>query len=89
MNLFELAEENYRAAIASAPNFAQAHNNLGGLLEKTNRLEEAEEQYRRAILIDGRYAEAHSNLGMRFMAKGDYANALKSFDNQKILNDKF
>ena len=85
MNLFELAEENYRAAIASAPNFAQAHNNLGGLLEKTNRLEEAEEQYRRAILIDGRYALAHSNLGTHFMAKGDYAKALKYFDNSAEL----
>lgn len=85
MNLLDLAEENYRAAIASAPSFAQAYNNLGGLLERTNRLEEAEEQYRRAILIDGRYALAHSNLGMRFMAKGDYAKALNSFDNSAEL----
>ena len=85
MNLPDLAEENYRAAIASTPNFAQAHNNLGGLLEKTNRLEEAEEQYRRAILIDGRYALAHSNLGTHFMSKGDYAKALKYFDNSAEL----
>jgi tetratricopeptide (TPR) repeat protein len=55
----EEAEEEYREALRLKPDYAQAHNNLGGTLGKH---EEAEEEYREAIRLKPDYAKAHYNL---------------------------
>ena len=39
----------YRAALKADPDFADAHNNLAGAFEHTNRPEDAEAHYRQAI----------------------------------------
>jgi len=59
------AEAAYRAAIAADPGFAQAHNNLGLLLEhKRQDVDGAEAAFRAAIAADPGYARAHFNLGV-------------------------
>ena len=57
-------QQHYRRAIAIDPEHADAHCNLGDLLE--NHKEDygsAEQHYRRAIAIDPEHADAHCNLG--------------------------
>jgi len=50
-------------AIAQAPDFAEAHNNLGNLLQMTGALEEAVAAIALAVGLRPAYAEAFRNLG--------------------------
>jgi tetratricopeptide (TPR) repeat protein len=61
---FAEAEKVLRAALSLNWSNAVAHNNLGFLREKQNRLDEAMTQYERAIAIDPNYVLAHNNLGI-------------------------
>ena len=53
----------YGRAIRIAPDFPEAHNNLGNALQIAGSLEESVRCYQRALGISPRYAEAHRNLG--------------------------
>ena len=46
------------------PQDAEAHNNLGVLLQEQGKLYEAEKSHRKAIELKPDYAEAHYNLGV-------------------------
>lgn len=61
--LGEQAEAYWREALRCAPQFADAHNNLGNLLHQQRRLAEAETAYRSAVAVDPDHQEAHYNLG--------------------------
>jgi tetratricopeptide (TPR) repeat protein len=52
----------YQAAIAIAPDYAEAHNNLGNAYAAGGQLPEAVSEYRLAIKLNPDYAEAHYNL---------------------------
>tara|TARA_B100000676_G_scaffold53280_1_gene52478 strand:+ start:639 stop:2186 length:1548 start_codon:yes stop_codon:yes gene_type:complete len=58
-----------------APKDAEAHNNLGSILNRMGRLEEAEASCKRAIELRPDFAEAHSNLGNTLNALGRFAEA--------------
>ncbi len=45
--------------IALKPDFAEAHNNLGIVLQELGRLDEAEASYTQAIALKPDFAEAH------------------------------
>ncbi len=60
----------FRQAIAFKPDFAQAHNNLGGALVEKGQLDEGITAYRNAIRIMPDYAGAHYNLGIALQTKG-------------------
>ncbi len=55
------AEEYYRKAIETNPDFAEAHNYYSQLLQKLNRIDEAIEHYKKAIEIDPKLSWAHYN----------------------------
>ncbi len=57
------------------PDFAQAHNNLGSVLNTQRRWKEAEAACRRAIALDAQLAEAHNNLGIALKAQGRLAES--------------
>lgn len=62
------AEECFRKTLRMAPDCAEAHANLGLLLEKRGASGDAEACYRRSIALHWRCAESHLNLGA-FLAK--------------------
>jgi Flp pilus assembly protein TadD len=60
---FGQAIEHYRAALRLAPDFYQAHNNLGGVYVKQGDLKAAEKELRRALELSPNSAQAEFNLG--------------------------
>ncbi|MBV5277423.1 tetratricopeptide repeat protein, partial [bacterium] len=64
------AESSYRRAIELAPDYHQAHGNLGNTLEELSRFGEAENSYRRAIELKPDYAPARTNLGILLLSLG-------------------
>jgi Flp pilus assembly protein TadD len=68
---FTLAELHNRKAIELNPQYAEAYNNLGVLLDKDeSRWTEAEECYRKAIELNPQDADAYYNLGI-LLSKGE------------------
>ncbi|MBF0213118.1 MAG: tetratricopeptide repeat protein [Magnetococcales bacterium] len=57
------AEAAYREALQLDPNHAEAYNNLGVLLQESNRIEEAGIAFREALRLKPDYAGAWNNLG--------------------------
>ena len=74
-----LAEEELREAIRLAPEYPDAHYNLGGVLQAQGSVRQAIGAYRRAIALDPTYSEAHNNLGTLLDTTGDRANALAHY----------
>ena len=85
------AEEISREGLSIAPNYANAHFQLGKALVAQKRYEEAREAYRAAI-ADGEFAhlqfvlddqvyvwKAHSEIGASFVAQGDEKSASEWF----------
>ncbi len=58
------------APCSSPPEFAEAHNNLGGAYRDLGQLGDAVTSYRRALAIKPHFALAHCNLGDAYLALG-------------------
>ena len=58
------AEALFRETVRLAPDFAEAHANLGLLLDQEDMLAEAEHQYLHAITLNPNLGKTHSNLGV-------------------------
>jgi Tfp pilus assembly protein PilF len=65
----------YRRAVQCDPSLAEAHYNLGILLQRQGRAAGAMQCYRDAIRARADYAQAHNNLGMLYLAQGDLEKA--------------
>jgi Tetratricopeptide repeat/Glycosyltransferase family 9 (heptosyltransferase) len=70
----------YRAALARAPDNANAHNSLGAALLRQDDLEGAEASLRRALALRPGFPEALNNLGRVARADGRLAEATRHFD---------
>jgi tetratricopeptide (TPR) repeat protein len=70
------AEAAYRAAIRLKPDYSEAHNNLGAILnDRLGRSQEAEAAFREAIRLKKDDSDAYSNLGNALYAQGKQKEA--------------
>ncbi len=70
-NRLDDAIEQFEHAIAIAPEFADAQNNLGIALATSGRPTLAVEHFEEAVRINPRYADAHHNLGLALLRTPD------------------
>jgi Flp pilus assembly protein TadD len=73
------AAERFKAAVAQAPGYAEAHNNLALALAEGGRLTEAVEEYKLALKLRPEYPEAETNLGVALAAAGRQGEAIGHF----------
>ncbi|PPR26906.1 MAG: hypothetical protein CFH38_00421 [Alphaproteobacteria bacterium MarineAlpha10_Bin1] len=71
------AERCYRRVLAVRPEFADAHNNLGAVLQLQEHSKRAAESFRRAIALMPDYAQAHCNLGVALRRLGRLNEAIQ------------
>ena len=71
--------ECFQRAIALAPRYALAHNNLGAVFANVGRLNDALAEYRRAVELDGKYIEARCNLAGMLLQLGSPADAVAEY----------
>ena len=74
------AARHYRDAIAAAPEYAEAHNNLGQVLATQGRLAEAAAQLRQSLRLLPGAAEIHNNLGHVLGSQGALDEAIRHFE---------
>jgi Tfp pilus assembly protein PilF len=78
---YEEALDCYQRALKLQPDFADAHCNLGALLQKTlPTLEPAIAEYEKAISLQPDFALAHWDLGLALLLRGDYARGLPEYE---------
>lgn len=73
------AAANYRLAIDCNPDFAEAHNNLGGVCREQNLPDKAEHHLREAIRLKPGFANFHYNLASLLMDQGRLNEAIEHF----------
>jgi protein O-GlcNAc transferase len=76
---FDEAERLYRRAVAADDASADAHMNLGNVLNAKGQGPAAVESYERAISINPEHASAHYNLGLALLYRGDNARVVELF----------
>jgi tetratricopeptide (TPR) repeat protein len=85
-NDIDAAMSQSRRSIALAPNFAEAHNDLGVGLARQRRFAEAIGEYQRALALKSPYDEAENNLGVVAAAQGDLDKALEWYQDALTTN---
>ena len=75
-----LAIDNFQRAVKLKPDYAEAHYNLGVVLQKNGEDEEAYKSYEKAIAIKHAYPQAHNNIGMINLKNRSLNDAVKSFE---------
>jgi len=60
---FPEAESAFREALKSSPNYAEAHSNLGAMLERKGKVDQAAREYQAAIDNKPNFRQAHYQLG--------------------------
>ena len=83
------AEACFREAIALVPDFAEAHANLGLLLDQAGRLDEAEAAYQRAIDLMPALPATWSNLGVLQACRKQEAAAEMSYRTAMALDPDY
>ena len=76
---YESAIDSYRQALNIKPDYADAFNNLGGVLEDQGDSEGAIESYRRALDIKPDSADTYNNLGNALKNQGDLDGAIENY----------
>jgi Flp pilus assembly protein TadD len=66
--------------LSTQPNHARAHNLMGKIYHRGNKMQLAVGEYNKAIEADARYAEPHFNMGVAYYDQGNYKEAERSFD---------
>ena len=79
----------YHKALRLKPDFAEAHYNLGRVLQELGRLDEAVVHYHKAIDIKPDYVEAYNNLGAPLQALGQIDDAINNYQKALSFNPDF
>ena len=80
------SETLFRHALLVTENNVVAHNNLGDLLEKKDRVDEAIRHYQEALRLEPDYADAHNNFGNALLKKGQVDEAIGHYQEALRLN---
>ena len=78
-SLLAEAERSFVAVLRLNPDYANAHYNLGVVLQRKGDLEGAERSFRAALRINPKDVSAHFNLGIVLEKKGDLEGAERSY----------
>ncbi len=73
-------ENIWRQKVASAPNDAEAHSNLGAILQKKGDMTGALEEYEKAEQINPSSITTRLNIGTMYQAKKEYETAIEAYD---------
>lgn len=76
---FEEAAIHYRGVLELSPEYAEAHNNLGNVLDRLGESAEAEIHLREAIRLKPDFAFAHHNLGNALLHQDSPFTSLSSY----------
>jgi len=76
---FDMAIEQYQAALRLKPDNADAHYNLGAAYQAKGQFDMAIEQYQAALRLKPDNAEAHNNLGAAYQARGQFDMAIEQY----------
>jgi tetratricopeptide (TPR) repeat protein len=82
----EEAIEHSKRAVALAPGYPEAHNDLGVGFAKLGRIADAIAEYQSAISLQPTYDEAHANLGVALAQTGDVIAAITHYRRALELN---
>lgn len=82
-------ESALRRAVALTPNDAEAHNNLGVVLNAQGSVDAAAASFRKALKINPKFADAHCNLAMVLQSKGQLKEAMDSLSQAVRINPYF
>ncbi len=83
---YDAAIKSFKQALKIAPNYADAHNNMGNALREKGELDSAMYSYNQALSIQPDFAEVHYNIGTAQQKKGELIAAITSY--KKALNIK-
>jgi hypothetical protein len=86
---FREAVENFQHAIRLKPDFAEAYNNLGNVLNDDGQFNAAVAHFQKAIFLKPDYAEAFNNLGVAHFYQGQIQKALHSYDKALDVQPEF
>jgi tetratricopeptide (TPR) repeat protein len=77
-----------KQSIALEPDYALAHNDLGGILLRLGDTNQARFHFERAVKFAPDFAEAHYNLGGLLLAAGQLDEALSQYEKVTQLNPR-
>ena len=75
--------------LASVRPCAEAHYNLGVILDQQGKLQEAIGQYERALRLDPDFADAHNNLGAALINQGRLQEAMAHYEQALRIRSDF
>lgn len=73
-------ENIWRQKVAQYPNDAEAHSNLGAILQKKGDFDEALKEYEKAEQINPSSVTTRLNMGTMYQAKKEYETAIEAYD---------
>ncbi len=83
------AADSFQQVLATRPNDAEAHYNLGTLSLRRNNFEQARQYLRRTLELKPNYPEAWNNLGMMAAQQGQTEEAMRSFQQSLELRPNY
>jgi tetratricopeptide (TPR) repeat protein len=85
---YEQAIAAYQQAVARAPRFAEAWNNMGFCFRKTKQYDKALDAYRRAIALRPDFSYPHEYMARTYISLGNRDAAMREYEILKRLDSR-